>query len=623
MKRFSEKQVVNFISIISASLFFAGIMSWFAALLSNVFSDPDNWMHMDFMQQVLTGNVDTSKSGLLGSITNYWYLRDNAGAGGMEIIWTLPYDLLILLCSLPALLLGYGIHDSLESARVFIGPLCFFFCIMSAWYILSAFSLKSHIVKNISWTTLFMFMSLSLIGYSLPYRISHHPFTLALSLLALGNALFLIRFPCKKYGIYLGLLVVMASWSSMETLPFLLLVNFIVWASSIFLTNSDYRKNAINYYVLSTIGFGALALIMDHPMQGILSLRIDRYSIVQFLILVMAASFNYVFCRASQFRMNNALKLTTLVGLSALFLGVVVSLIMVFVPMPIDMSDSLIVRYFWRQNAENLSLFTDRTGLKFFMFPCIPALVMALIITLKRVHKKDFVLWVIFTLFLLGCDFEGVMSLRLNVYPSAISGMFLCVLFQRFASRLNGKRKDKYKSDIILSMALFITGIALLTFSLYPQSIKQVTPDKCLMDANLGKKIFDEFGNNANIMTDIWDAPSILWFTYDKNSGNNSGVNVVGGPYHPNKAGLHDEALFWSSDYSNAENSNNIMQMIKARHLKGAVSCVTPLTTLPQIFNKNSIQMLLLNKKHPSWMIPVDVKNYNGSFQIYRFNLPE
>lgn len=126
------------------------------------------------------------------------------------------------------------------------------------------------------------------------------------------------------------------------------------------------------------------------------------------------------------------------------------------------------------------------------------------------------------------------------------------------------------------------------------------------------------FGNNHNVMTDIWDAPSIIWHTYDSHDkDDNNGLNTVSGPYHPNMDGLIDEAFFWSAPLT-PDNVIRMKEIIHKRHLVGGISCVTAASSSPMVFDKDSLQSKLFRGQYPDWIVMQDYKG-SGQYKLFKF----
>ena len=561
-------------------------------------SDADTWMHLSFIEQNLNDffHGDNIHKYNIKDFVDYILRRDNANMNGTELIWTIPYNFVIILFSILFFVLGFDIHQSLNLSSYIIGPCIMFLNIIILNMILSLIWKKDIRIKVFSIIVFVSIFNLILLSYSFPGRVSHHPLTLSFCMLSFYHILKWGKTLQYKSAILSGFFLMLSCWSSMETLPFSMIMIFLIWIICIYRGNKEsglcfYKLNlGLFYLTLSILFSGVCSLFLDHPLQGFWYCRIDRYSIFQLFTLILglivALLFRTYVIKYNLIKYSFPKKICSLILVTCIFLLIWVTFVISFVHFPINLSDFYFYQYFWKVDAENLSVIKEYNDISFYM-PAMPALCLTLFCMLKS--KKHKVFWFYCSFILFGLICIGLCSLRLMMYADMLSVLVYVFLIRKYLE----------KSIKIFNILLLVCSIFFVSLIFTSQN---VLTDSCSINQKEGKIISDFIGNNSNVMTDIWIAPNIIW---------NTNLNTVSGPYHPNLSGIHDEGVFWIGDFSDNKIEQEIKNIILKRNIKGIISCNKDMYLNENYYSKNTIKQLLHNNKNLSWIDPHFIKIKN------------
>ncbi|CEF54132.1 hypothetical protein predicted by Glimmer/Critica [Acetobacter ghanensis] len=615
------------LKIVAVLVLFLGFIVNLLPRTGNTYHDSDTWMRLAFIEQCLTdyftGYTDPTHphtGGFIGHLTQYWYRHEGAGYGGMPIHWTLPYDLLVALTALPFLPHGLTIHQALAQAHFIVGPLSFLIIVWACWVLTTVVTPRHARPGVLVWVSLFMPTAAVLTAYILPGRVSHHGLSFALAVLSLACTLRFLRTPAPSKAFFAGLTLVLAMWSSIETLPFELLTFFVLWAGCLWRGQSAiiaHRLN-INLIVLfaSAVSFAVLALLIDPPFEGLMFPRTDRYSCVHIALLLLCG-LAAGGCRWFVHIAPNTASKTKFLALcivTAIFCLIGGSGITLLAAPPVNTADPVFRSYFFNHIIENRSLFKSRLPSDIALV-CVQfvAVLICLRLTWRKRRRPQVWALALMTLILGTTTILGLLHVRLGSYAGGL-GAIVCALALR---RTLAQRHPQADGDLFMAFFTLFLGIFLLAQAYMTKAPStQHNTDTCMLDAKTGAQIVQTFGANANIMNEIWLGPLLIWTTLPA-----GGVNIVAGPYHPNTQGIHDLGLLWTSDDTQPQGHKIIRNIIDKRHLTGVVLCIAANHVSNDVLPPTSIAHMIAAGHPPAWLEPVPLKE-NTNIRILRI-LPD
>lgn len=551
-------------------------------------SDADTWMHLNLIEQTINDFLhgDATHRYNFYDFTDCIMRRDNANGGGTELIWTLPYNMFIILCSSVFWIFGYNIHQSLDLTSYVIGPIIMMLNIFIFTKILSLIWNKKTLLNSFPIIVFLSVFNIILLSYSLPSRVSHHPLTLSFCMLSLYYILKWGKSLNFKDSILAGIFLTTSCWSSMETLPFCMIIIYVIWNICLYRGYNikgiwAYKlKYGLLYMFISILFLGTLILFIDHPLQGFWHSRFDRYSIFQLFTLLLGV-FIGIISRENIVRYNLSTlspykKFIYSILLSVIFLILWMIFVVFFIKSSINVSDYYVYQYFWKVDTENLSILQEYNDVSFYL-PVVPIFIITFFIMIKAKNK---IFWSQCFFILAGLIFIGLCSLRLMIYADMLSILIAIMwIYNKIKSYTN--------------VFVILLGALSLFYILFINVAKIQYKDSCSINEKEGKIISNFIGDNYNVMTDIWIAPNIIW---------NTNLNTVAGPYHPNISGIHDTGIFWIGDMNNKNVQNEIQNIIKKRNIKGIISCNKNIYLNENYYSKNTMKQLLHNNSHFSWI---------------------
>lgn len=238
-------------------LHFAGFI-----LTDTRFYDSDSFTHMVRLQSILSH----------GSLRATFLERLNAPYG-MDLHWTLPFDLFTLGVVAPAALF-MGWQKALVSYAGWSTPISHVLAVLSIlWALLPV--MRRLALRIVVYGTLFGGF---VISYSLYGRVDHHIFMLAFWCLWLGAVIrFVLRGHQLRPGILAGFFAVVCLWISPETYP------GFVWGNAVMIAAWSVRpgrcdRSAVSFALALSL-FSWAALLLDPPLTGFFSINYYRFSI--------------------------------------------------------------------------------------------------------------------------------------------------------------------------------------------------------------------------------------------------------------------------------------------------------------------------------------------------------
>ena len=252
------------------------IHDWVSFQINPGHLDPDTWMRLSFLRE----NLESGRF-------QYIFSRDG-WPNGVEMSWTLPYDMFCILVAFPFRMIGWNWTEAFSLSLPFNLLFLLLLEFYAVWRIAKSLSLQ----KLYPYIVMILFLSPIIIGYSHLGRMTHHPFTLAISGFMIAETIFFIRKPGIQRGIILGFLMTLSCWESMETFPTVGLMS--VFMISVMLLYRQYNtKLPLKYFGVSVIISSIFALAIDYSPRGWDALIVDRYSVfhVEFLCLLGIVSY--------------------------------------------------------------------------------------------------------------------------------------------------------------------------------------------------------------------------------------------------------------------------------------------------------------------------------------------
>jgi hypothetical protein len=250
-------------SMIIHSLILLFLLHFACFLFSdNKLFDPDTFTHMARLSNILSE----------GSLRATFLERLNAPYG-MELHWTMPFDLFTLAVIAPAAIFK-GWQEALDSYAGWVSPVSHVLAVISVLWALKPV-LRKNALRIVVYGTI-------LGGYILSYgvfgRVDHHIFMLAFWALWMGAVIrFAMRANQSLFGILAGLFGTVCLWISPETYP------GVVWGMGVMMAAWSFRPHRCDRagwaFALSFPVFCFVALVLDPPRFGFFSVNYYRFSI--------------------------------------------------------------------------------------------------------------------------------------------------------------------------------------------------------------------------------------------------------------------------------------------------------------------------------------------------------
>lgn len=538
--------------------------------------DQDKWMRFAFLRHAM------QTDGFWG-LLNYHFPRDGA-PWGMDLNWTLPYDLWVVLTSYPLIWLGYTWTQALEATMPYQGPVMFVMTCLAIGHLMRAINPRglSQVGVAVAITAPGVLM------YALIGRVNHHTMTLLIVTLMLSFLVRTIRNPIRVHNLILGFLMAVACWQSMETLPGVLSV----WG--IFMLAICIRKRVAKnsiWFLISLLGFGLMIIAIDPSQEGTFSIAVDRYSGLHFFMFIMMALSILVtrgMWRLKQLTIKS--RIVFMVLSCFLIFGLGGTLLFLNVNNAVDVKNPIMQTFVWNQVMENKSVFSVSGSTPLLIFPNIIALPVILWGLWSKRGKGIFWIYLVASLLLVSYIGIGITSIRLSAYSAMLSSVILALAFNRV---LTSKKTAKLSLQIlivVLAYLVFVSG-----YNASQTSVVVENGSECFIGDKTAEIINNVLPQDAVVASDIWLTPLVLWKTH---------VRTYAGPYHRNRVGLIDlYTLMASTDDKTAQ------KILVKRQTKAILVCGDPANNFPQLFLPDSLQHRLVSGDIPAWLSEVKLDN--------------
>ena len=260
--------------------------------------------------------------------TGRWYdpvlLRSNAPYGE-KLHWTRPFDILLLLGSVPITLLA-DFKSALFWWGVAISPI-----LMTVTLIALHWSTRPILSKDGPFLVVFIFFfQLGVLSYYQAGRPDHHSLLILVFVLSIGFTLRIILKPFKILFCYIaGAISALSIWISVESiLPtcIILVVLGFLWV----LENGDFSRKSL-YYSLALFIITGFSMILERPWYDLATEDLDSLSVVHWSVLGFISLFWII---VSAFNRYTGLfqKATSRLSFSLVGIAIVAIAILLFFP---------------------------------------------------------------------------------------------------------------------------------------------------------------------------------------------------------------------------------------------------------------------------------------------------
>jgi hypothetical protein len=513
-------------------------------------ADPDSYMRLAVLQhQVIAG------------LTTYTFPRDNAPLG-MQVHWTLPFDLLALALAAPlAPFLGW--HRALTAAAQ-AAPF--------ASLVILAFALVS-LCRALGrpgaapWAIAIVSASPLIIGYATLGMVNHHVLAVALGLFAIASALRLLRSMRPRQGASASFWAVLAVWESLECdLPVLVATAIVVAASAL---RRD--RGGVRTFCLLAPPLALLVLLLDPPPEGRLALSADRFSLLQVTMFLAIALAPLAARRLRGMR-------GAIAGSAVLIAWAIFALKF---SRPFRPDNAEYAAYFWQSVAELQPAWDAASLAVNAAVPTVFGLAIAAILAWRRPRQHR--IWLTVTV-LLGFEFSaGIISVRLATHGAALSAVLIGLWLQAYL-------RPRTPNPQFVLLAFCLAGIVGGTVAL-AAGLADRGEATCAMGPQTAADLARALPEDAIVAADLWASPEILWRT---------GLRTIAGPYHRNWAGIEDLAhIFRGTDDA------TIRPILDRRGAAAIVICATPGNVARPLFAADSLARRLGDGRIPAWLTPI------------------
>ena len=570
----------------ATALFAVGFLVWEGSGGGRLL-DPDTWMHLAFVRENLAH----------GSLTHYTFMRDGA-PGGMQVMWTLPYDAAIAAMAAPfAPFTGWD--RALALAAPILGP--FWLCAASFSVGRLCWSLGAR--RLAPWAALAASAAPALQAYLQVGRVSHHGMTVALATLAMAAAVRFARRPARREAAWTALWCTMACWQSMETLPAVLAAWAVVVAACALRRRA--HKGAAAFAVAMTV-LPVMAIACDPDPVGWLALSADRFSLFHVATLAVLGACAPLAAAAAA-RWGGAGTWRRLAVAAAAVLAVLLPcsvLAAAAVPWPVNTSDPYVDALLWQQDTENLSVLQSGGGLLLFAFPTAVGMAWLLAGAWRRRRQPALFPWMLAAA-LLACEVGiGLASIRLATYAAALSSVPAAAAIYALVRRCMPGADEAGRRTVVFGAAAAAGAWMLFSSAATPDAGIPPSGDACPV-APAAAAIEEALPPGSIVAAEIWASPELVWTTRS--------LRTIAGPYHRNLSGLGDLGrIFISTD------QDLVRRTLQRRGAAAVLACGLAERTDMGIFKPGSLQRMIVDGHPPVWLQPVPLPAAAGGLRLFK-----
>jgi hypothetical protein len=523
-----------------------------------------------------------------GTLARHVFPRD-AAPGALSLIWTTPFDIVVLAVAAPSALF-HGWHDALRQAAFVMPAVTLAAACASVAYLCLALGLR----RAAPWAAFLVPWCGGVCTVAMSLPVKHQMMSAAVATAALAASVHMALQPSTRRAIRAACLIVLTSWMSMETVP------EICAAGAVLVAAASTRPGRRDFAVLAA-ALAAAALVpiaMDPDPDGVLSFAIDRYSLLHVTGIWLLAAAVLLAPSMAKGTMSRRVALGCgLLTAAATLCAVARSNV------PAAFSDPLLQYYFLKDNLDMQASWRFAAATTAMALPSA-ALILLAWGALRRVHRRQGPAWLLAVAILLVEVVLGWRFQRLGAYPSMLSlvvfGAALSALARSALRRL--PRADVLGSTVPLIGSFLIVGI-LLAQAAVGKRHPVLVPAGCQIGGATAAVIQAAVPDRAIVMADLWFSPELLARTKE--------LRTVAGPYHRNVEGIRDVAMTFGGT-----NDPAIRAILDRRHADFLLACLSPRYVGGGTYLQESLAPRLYLGKTPSWLEPIEIGRKN--LKLYR-----
>ena len=553
--------------------------AFFSYVLQGELINPDSYMRLVRIQEAFDHHE--------------WFTsvvsRNESGAGTL-IYWSHLVDAFILALSLPLKFL-LGCQKALFWAAALYGPVCV--GLLGAF---SAWAIKPLVSRAWLWIVpLGIALSPSIINYGHIGIATHHLTILLFTVIAWGFVGRAYLQECPFYAWGAGIASGLAIWVSPEAAPFCLM-GFGTFVIASICQPSNALVRSMKFYGAGFLGLITVALFLDPPYQGMLSVQLDRISCT-FLILA-ALICAYAFIPYVLWRLQTPLgKRVVWMCSGALF---AMTIWLCLFPAYLHGLSGLMTP----EQAKEFFITTEMAPIANFIdlmtygFAGIASVAVLCVLSFRQKNSPyPYLLWYVSICASL-CTLLALMHIRFAMYSSAISIMTMACVLSLFTRTPTQKWDQAIRLLALISFLILpnLVGDVDAAFGLGVQSSaerreKDVQRSCRLEDARM--LLYSIPGRT--VLADVNIGPALLYKT---------DINIVGAFYHAGIKGYMKQKAAWGASDSVAKPSE-----IVASGADYILICPEPPMRKNHLSEKEQTHTTLLERLNtgevPSWLSAV------------------
>ena len=531
-----------------------------------------------------------------GTLTDYHFMRSGA-PGGMQLHWTLPFDLLCTLLAAPMAAFE-GWHAALLHAALACGPLGYLcLCLAVLWLVRSA-----GMWHAAPWALLPMAFCSAVDNYAVPGRMNHHLFTVAAATAALAASVAMVRRPGIPRALAAAGMAVLAAWQSVEALGTVAAALGLAVLASTAAASGPARRAFLAYAAALPLA-GGLVLLLDPDPAGLLALSTDRLSALTVAGLlaagILAAAAPVIAGRGHLAR--RCAILAAAAGAAALPLGW-----LALRHLPLVLGDPDAMAYFWYVGELRPAWSSPGFALMA-ACPGLPAMLLAGWTAWRRRPGPARTALVLCCLVLAADLAMSALHARMDPYQVALGSAVLGCGARAWACRWLRDPRGQVVDRAFAAVAAAACVVTLVSGA-RAVAAPGAAPETCTLGRDVAANTQALLPPGAVVAVGIQQGPELLART---------GLRTIAGPYHRDVEGIHDLAeVFGGTDPEVAR------RILVRRGAAGLLNCdVSPQASLSAAqpgaaARPKSVSQFLASEDAPLWLTPVYV-DPSGRYRLF------